>query len=109
MLVLADRKSAPLSLELDRVQRRVQKDKLSQAAQQVPAALAAPFRAFGRWSLYMDRQRRRPEVKQVTPQIPLLLSHADALPAQCSAAVKACQLLPHLKCLGQRRNSGGIC
>ena len=32
---------------------------------EVPGALASPFKAFGRWSLYMEKQSSRPEFKRV--------------------------------------------
>ncbi len=47
----------------------MQKEKLGRAAHKVPGALAAPFKAFGHWSLYLDKQRRRPEVKQVVSSL----------------------------------------
>lgn len=48
--------------------RLLQKEKLVHAARQVPSTLAAPFKAFAQWSLYLDAQRRKPEVKQVSGQ-----------------------------------------
>lgn len=53
---------------LSTLARLLQKEKLGHAARQVPGALAAPFKAFAQWSLYLDAQRRKPEVKQASGQ-----------------------------------------
>ena len=53
---------------LSALARLLQKEKLGHAARQVPGSLAAPFKAFAQWSLYLDAQRRKPEVKQVSGQ-----------------------------------------
>ncbi len=81
----------------------MQKEKLGRAARKVPGALAAPFKAFGHWSLYLDKQRRRPEFKQVMNFLqhrlrllisPLLKKHLllTPWPVQCQSRDNATQV-----------------
>lgn len=74
----------------------MQREKLGSAARQVPGAVAAPFKAFGHWSLYLDKQRRRPEVKQVAGSPPCAGSPATFSPPAIKKAHVLLNVLPDL-------------
>ena len=66
---------------------------------QVPRALAVPFKAFAHGSLYLDAQRRRPEVKQV---ISVLTAHTAAQIFPCMLPLWTYLLLVVLQHFGLR-------